>query len=97
MGTRVRRGGLFGTVRKVGRRLRQMRPQDLLEFTRRRPFAPFRICMTDGRSYDVRHPDQVIVLRSRAVVGIGGNGVAESVVDVALVHVVRLERLDGES
>jgi hypothetical protein len=70
-----------------------MRPQDLLEFTRRRPFSPFRICMTDGRTYDVRHPDLLIVLRSRAIVGVGGDQVPDRDEDVALLHVVRIEPL----
>ena len=31
-----------------------MRPQNLQEFTRRRPFVPYRIYATDGRTYDIR-------------------------------------------
>jgi len=71
-----------------------MRPDDLHEFTRRRPFAPYRIHLTDGRTYEIRHPDQVIVLRSRIVVGVGGdNGVPEHTEHVALIHIVRIEEL----
>jgi len=75
-----------------------MRPQDLQEFTRRRPFVPYRIYATDGRTYDIRHPDQVIVLQSRVVIGTGGgNGVPEHVEHLALLHVVRLEELASEA
>ena len=75
-----------------------MRPQDLHEFTRRRPFASYRIYATDGRTYDVRHPDQVIVLQSRVVIGVGGNdGVAEHVEHLALIHVVRVQELESGS
>src|SRR5574340_1123663 len=71
-----------------------MRPEDLLESTRKRPFVPYRVCLTDGRTYDVGHPDQVIVLRSRAVIGVGGeNGLPERVEHVALIHIVRIEEL----
>ncbi len=74
-----------------------MRPEDLHEFTRKRPFVPYRICVTDGTSYDIRHPDQVIVLRSRIVVGVGGgNGVPDRIEHVALIHVVRIEELQSE-
>ncbi len=73
-----------------------MRPQDLLEHTRRHPFQPFRLWLTDGQTYDVRHPDQIIVLRSRAIVGVGGNGIADRTEEVALVHIVRLEPLVDE-
>lgn len=71
-----------------------MRPDDLLELVRRQPFAPFRIHITDGSMYDVVHPDQIIVLRSRAVLAVGGsNGVPDRLEHVGLVHVVRLEEL----
>lgn len=67
-----------------------MRPDDLYEFTRRRPFAAYRIYATDGRTYDIRHPDQVIVLRSRLIIGVGAvNGTPD--------HVVRVEELESET
>ena len=75
-----------------------VRPDDLIELIRRQPFAPFRLHITGGNIYEVRHPDQIIVLRSRAVLGVGGdNGVADRLEHVALVHVVRLEELPTES
>jgi len=73
-----------------------MRAEDLQEFTRRRPFVPYRIHVTGGQVYDVRHPDQVIVLRSRIVVGVGGdNGVPDHIEHIALLHVVRIEELES--
>jgi len=75
-----------------------MRPQDLHEFTRRRPFSPYRIHTTDGQTYEIRHPDQVIVLRSRVVIGVGGaNGVPDRVEHVALLHVVRIEEAPSKT
>jgi len=72
-----------------------MRPEVVQQITRRLPFEPFRIVATDGRSCDVRHPDQAIVLRSRVVIGVGGdNGVAEHLEQLALIHVVRIEELE---
>ena len=38
-----------------------MSHQDLSDRLRKRPFVPFRIYATDGRTYDVRHPDQALV------------------------------------
>ncbi len=74
-----------------------MRPEDLLEFTCKRPFAPYRIHLTDGRTYEIRHPDQVIVLRSRAIIGVGGrNGVPDHAEHVSLIHIERIEELSGE-
>lgn len=75
-----------------------MRPDDLIELVRRKPFEPFRIHITGGRMYDVCHPDQIIVLRSRAVLAVGAeNGVAERLEHVALVHVVRVEELPADT
>lgn len=73
-----------------------MRPEDVLEFLRRQPFEPFRIYATDGRTYDVHHPDQAIVLRSRLILPAGGDGVvADHAEHLALVHVVRIEELEA--
>jgi hypothetical protein len=68
-----------------------MRPEDLREFTRRQPFEPFCIHITGGKTYDIRHPAQVIVLRSRLVIGVGGdNSIADSTEHIALIHIVRI-------
>jgi len=37
-----------------------MRPEAIHGFTRRQPFVPFRLITTEGRSYDIHHPDQII-------------------------------------
>lgn len=75
-----------------------MRSEDLLELIRRQPFAPFRIVTTDGRTYEILHPDLIIVLRTRFVVGVGGdNGVPEHLEHVALVHVVRIEEMPTQA
>lgn len=74
-----------------------MRPEDLREFTRKQPFAPYRIHVTGGQTYDIRHPDQVIVLRSRVVIGVDAeNDIPDRVEHVALIHIVRLEELRTE-
>jgi len=76
-----------------------MRPQDLFDLLRKRPFLPFRIDATDGRTYDVRHPDQALVLRSRVILPLPSSSdlVAERSELLALVHVVRLEELSPDS
>ena len=74
-----------------------MRPEDLLELLRTRPFKPFRIFAMDGRTYDVRHPDQALVLRSRVILPLhSGSGVPEGSEHLALVHIVRAEELPQE-
>ena len=69
-----------------------MRPDDLLELLRTRPFQPFRLFATDGRTYDVRHPDQALVLRSRVILPLpSGNAVPDGTEHLALIHIVRAE------
>jgi hypothetical protein len=78
-----------------------MRPDDVLQMLRARPFQPFRISRSDGEQYEVRHPDNAIVSRSTVLVGVPGprnpNGLAERVVTCALVHIARMEALNGVS
>jgi hypothetical protein len=44
-----------------------MRPQEVLNWLQATPFIPFRILMTSGRTYDVRHPELVRVLRGSLI------------------------------
>ncbi len=78
-----------------------MRPDDVLRMLRTQPFRPFRISLSDGQQYEVRHPDNAIVSRSTVLVGVPGprgpDGPAERVVTCALVHITRMEALDGAS
>jgi hypothetical protein len=78
-----------------------MRPDDVLQLLRAKPFQPFRISLSDGRQYDVRHPEIAIVSRSTVLLGIPGprgpDGPVERVVTCALLHITRLEVLNGAS
>lgn len=77
-----------------------MRPEDITELLRARPLVPLRIHMSDGQSYDIRHPEMVMVLRSQLVIGIGADsatGVLERLEHCALVHVVRIEQLQSSA
>lgn len=46
-----------------------MRPDDLHQLLRRQPFQPFRLHLSNGRTYDVRHPELVLVGRSSLIIG----------------------------
>ena len=77
-----------------------MAPADLLARLRARPFEPFRIVTSDGVTYDVRHPDLVLVTLGSAVVGFpdpSAPGVASRYDIVSLRHIVRLEQLLPQS
>jgi hypothetical protein len=69
-----------------------------LRFLQHRPFAPFRVCLTDGTDYDVRHPEMVLPARRSAEIGIPrdtAQPIADRIVTVSLLHVVRLEPLES--
>jgi hypothetical protein len=76
-----------------------MGPQDLSDLLRRRPFVPFRIYATDGRTYDVRHPDQALVLRTRVILPLASNPdeYADRSEHLDLVHIIRAEELTTDS
>jgi hypothetical protein len=71
-------------------------PTDLLNRLRNRPFEPFRIVTSDGVTYDVRHPELVLVTLGSAVVGFPDSsdpGLVARYDIVSLRHIVRLEQL----
>lgn len=72
-----------------------MRPDDVLELLRRRPFRPFRITLTSGQTVDVWHPEMAIVGRSVVAVGIqpapDDSLVADVVSTLSLLHIVKME------
>lgn len=76
-----------------------MRPDDIRRLLRQQPFQPFRLCLVDGSSYEIRHPDQVSVERS--TVAIAGavahlpRPLVERDVIVALLHISRLEPIES--
>ncbi len=73
-----------------------MSHEDLQARVAQRPFVPFRITLTEGTSYDVRHPELFMLGRRAAVIGLSKDPeqtLFDSTVLVDLLHVVRLEPL----
>ncbi len=74
-----------------------MAPEELREALQQ-PFEPFRLVMTDGESYEIRHPDLLWVGRRSAMVGLTGEPgrtFYERSVRVDLLHIIRLEPLQS--
>jgi hypothetical protein len=75
-----------------------MTPEELRDEIRRQPFEPFRLVMTDGEGYDIRHLDLLWVGRRTAYVGLTGQPgqtFFERSVKVDLLHVIRIVPLDA--
>ena len=47
-----------------------MDARQLLSMRNRKPFAPFRIIVSDGRTYDVRHLELLLVGRASSTIGV---------------------------
>lgn len=60
-----------------------------------RPFRPFRLVMSSGMSYEVRHPEMAMLTRSDILVGVGEaeEGVAAEFRICSLLHVATIEPL----
>ncbi len=74
-----------------------MRAEELTYMLRRQPFTPFRIHVTTGQTYDIRHPELVWVRRQCTDVALDPDpktGVIEHSERVSLLHIVRIEDLE---
>jgi hypothetical protein len=74
-----------------------MFPDELRDTLRHQPFGPFRIVLTDGASYEIRHPDLLWVGKRTAYVGLTGEPgqtYFERSVKIDLLHIIRTEPID---
>jgi hypothetical protein len=71
--------------------------EQIRELLTAKDFAPFRIHLSDGVSYEIRNHDQMIVSRSSVEVGLNPDdkGIVERFVKCALVHITRIEELQA--
>jgi len=75
-----------------------MTVQTFREILSRRPFQPFRLIMSSGESYDVRHPEMAFLTRSDILVGVDvDDGVPAEFKICSLLHVATIEPIDQQS
>lgn len=67
-----------------------MNTETIREFVNKRPFDPFVLRLSNGESYEVRHPENVMILKTRLVIGYPK---IDRVVQVGLIHVNSIENL----
>jgi hypothetical protein len=74
-----------------------MRPVEIRSHLRRQPFRPIRIYISDGSSYDIRHPELALVTRTEVIIALdaGDDEIPERSVYCDPIHVTRIEPLDG--
>ena len=75
-----------------------IRPEDIQARVRRQPFQPLRIVTSAGQTFDVYHPDLIMVGQRDLTIGTG-SAESPTVYDrqthVALMHVTALEDLSA--
>jgi hypothetical protein len=69
--------------------------QTFRELLAHRPFRPFRLVMSSGQTYDVRHPEMAWLTRTSLLVGIDetDEGVPAEFKICSLLHVATVEPL----
>ncbi len=74
-----------------------MTVQTFRDLLTQRPFKPFRVVMSSGQSYDVRHPEMAFLTRSDLLVGIddADDGVPADFKICSLLHVTAIEPLNS--
>ena len=76
-----------------------MNIETLRDQVRRQPFEPFRVYLTDGSHYDVRHPEMIAVSRRDVAIPLGPRKgeVADRLAICDPLHIVRVEPINGKA
>lgn len=76
-----------------------MTVQTFRELLTRRPFEPFRLIMSSGEAYEVRHPEMAFLTRSDMLVGLdpGKDNVPARFRICPLLHVATVEPITSPS
>ena len=76
-----------------------MGPEEIKEKFAKRPFQPLRIYVSDGATYDVRHPEMVLITRRELHVGIPSkpdDQIPDRTAFVNILHVTHIEPINGK-
>lgn len=76
-----------------------MRHDELYKVLHKSPFQPFRMQLTNGESWVIRHPDFARLTRSSVLVFISSHddGIPDTFNQYYLLHVVGIEPVNGKS
>ena len=74
-----------------------MRPAQIRDHLKTRPFRPIRVHISDGSSYDILHPEMAYVTASQVMIALemSEDDLPDRVVFCDPVHITRIEPLDG--
>lgn len=60
------------------------------DFIRRQPFEPFRLKMSNGDVHDVHHPECILIMKSKVIIGYPEE---DRTVHCSLIHINAIESL----
>ena len=86
-------------TRPPGRYNTGMTVQTFRDLLAQRPFQPFRLVMSSGQTYEVRHPEMAWLTRTSILVGIdqADDGVPAEFKICSLLHVTAIEPLTSSA
>ena len=75
-----------------------MRPARIRDHLKTQPFHPIRVHMSDGSSYDVRHPEMAFVTTTQLMIALkmSVEDLPDKVIFCDPVHVTRIEPFNGD-
>ena len=70
-----------------------MSVQTFRDLLARRPFEPFRVIMSSGKTYEIRHPEMAWLTRTTLYIGVVGNGedIPDDAIMCSLLHITNVE------
>lgn len=76
-----------------------MTVQNFRDLLAQRPFRPFKIVMSSGETYEVRHPEMAMLTRTALLVGIGTvrHNVPADFKMCSLLHITAVEPVSAPS
>jgi hypothetical protein len=74
-----------------------MRPRELIDLQREQPFTGLRVQLSDGSSYDVPHPERMVVTHRRVYIALSPirDGAPARGVSCDPLHITHVEPLNG--
>lgn len=74
-----------------------MRPTHIREHLRAQPFHPLRIHVSDGASYDIRHPEMAYVTANQVMIArkMAADNLPDEVVFFDPIQITRIEPANG--
>ncbi len=76
-----------------------MTPDTIQKHLLHHPFQPFRVCLSDGATYEVRQPERMLVLQREVIIALRkpGERFPRQTVYCDLLHITRIEPINGQT